>query len=167
MMSIDPGVSGTGWVVWDVAGTPLRCGVVTPRRAPHALLIDRCMEVIAALRAAAEPGTLRVVVCEYPEYQESTVRAMTWTTGDMQKMTFLVGVIAHWAVSKGAMFVPVTPTIWKGQLPKTVVQQRIVRQLGEDVCARLGLKTHAWDAAGIGIWALHPGTTARRGLTRS
>lgn len=159
MLSIDPGLTGTGYVVWQwwagsvTPAVPIAAGVLTAPAGHHSLgvrarvLADR----LRVLQGNVEPWT---VVCEFPEYQESSGRSMGWRTGDLQRLTFLIGVIA--GRTEGT-FIEVTPHVWKGQLPKSVVQQRVINQLGSDVCEMLNLKTHAWDAAGIGLWAIQGG----------
>jgi len=97
-------------------------------------------------------GARDLVVCEFPQYQESAGRSMGWRTGDLQRLTFLTGVFA--ARLHPAEFYPVVPSQWKGQLPKSIVEDRIRTRLGAAVCRRLKIRTHAWDAVGIGLWAL-------------
>lgn len=96
------------------------------------------------------------LVCEFPEFQSGAGREMGWRKGDLQKLTFLIGSI-YWATRPQVVFFPVSPSKWKGQLPKSVVEHRVIESLGKETCARLKLRTHAWDAAGIGLWAIKQG----------
>jgi hypothetical protein len=89
------------------------------------------------------------VVSEYPAYfGGQSVRG--WATGDLQKLTFLVGVLCgHFAESE---FTEVTPGNWKGQLPKSVVIRRLQKRFGPG--ATQEWEKDAWDAVGIGLWKL-------------
>jgi hypothetical protein len=173
MISIDPGLSGTGVVYWDRLGhpstlLPVRADVLRPlmRQVRDAQLVDED-DLIARTRSLATqimtarsaPGKalvsyvdLLTVVIEFPEFQASASRMMGWKTGSLQRLTFLVGVLvgmfpATWRIQL------VTPSQWKGQLPKAVVEHRMARDYGAATIRRLGIKTHAWDALGIGHWA--------------
>ncbi len=151
LLAIDPGLSGTGYAFWKTVDedTPTDVGVIPVL--PRSLPFDHRAGIIASYfdgyLIRYPPLT---VVCEYPEFQESAHREMGWRTGDLQKLTFLVGAIAgrlwrHW-------FYPVMPHVWKGQLPKNVVAHRIAARLGTEWVQSSGVKTHAWDAVGIGLW---------------
>jgi hypothetical protein len=99
-------------------------------------------------------GTSLVVTCEFPEYQTGASRSMGWMRGDLQKLTYLVGVLSRMSHDQGAVFEPVPVSQWKGQLPKDIVIDRIQQALGTRACTKLGITTHAWDATGIGLWRL-------------
>lgn len=116
--------------------------------------VDRAWRIADTLLAdlRSDLTAMDHIVCEFPNFQESAKRSMGWRTGDLQKLTFLVGVLAQ--ACRPAQFTPVTPVQWKGQLPKHLTVKRVTTALGPDVCAAIGLKSHAWDAAGIGLWAL-------------
>lgn len=77
---------------------------------------------------------------------------MGWKTGSLQKLVFLVGVIAGY-LPEDWRIILVTPSGWKGQLPKDVVIRRMTARYGTAVVKTLNVKTHAWDALGIGEWA--------------
>jgi hypothetical protein len=67
---------------------------------------------------------------------------------------FLVGVMCCDFMSCQAKdFRLVKPSQWKGQLPKTIVIDRLRRKLGRKQCDDLGIEKDAWDAVGIGMWA--------------
>jgi len=76
---------------------------------------------------------------------------MGWQTGDLQKLTFLVGVLAGYFQS-AVSFTPVTPNEWKGQLPKSVVIRRLQKRFGPG--ATQDWEKDGWDAVGIGLWKL-------------
>jgi len=110
-------------------------------------LAGRCERIVQHLpHLTSQP----IVVCEFPEFQSGTARSMGWAKGDLQKLTFLVGYIA--GRNPSCQFVPVKPSTWKGQLPKSIVTDRIITRLGKEWAQTSGVKTHAWDAVGIGLW---------------
>lgn len=164
LLALDPGLQGTGLAYWtpDDAykdkGTPTHVAVMTiPSR--HAkedwwervrILSDL---IYGQLQRWEFKGIQSNVVMEMTEYQASAAsRVMTWKTGDLQRLTYLVGALAEAARPRHVL--PIVTSGWKGQLPKHLVQQRITKRLGLETCERLGIKTHAWDAVGIGLWYL-------------
>jgi hypothetical protein len=159
MVTVDPGLNGTGVALWHRKQL-VKTFVITPPRGDDlgGRMFFILNEIQASCLSPAEkreiPDTLYGwhVAIEMPAYQEGATRQMGWKTGDLQKLTLLVGYLC--ADDWGAVTL-VTPREWKGQLPKAVVEQRIVRTLGADRCAALGVKTHAWDAVGIGLYLIH------------
>jgi len=91
------------------------------------------------------------LVVEMPHYQENAAAGFGWKTGDLQKLTLLVGYLVNddW----GAVTLA-TPRDWKGQLPKSVIIDRITKRLGVPAVTRLNLEKDAWDAVGNGLWAM-------------
>lgn len=152
VISIDPGLSGTGWVVWDHA-EPVNAGIWTP---PRDLLWYQAAQWLGQMLANVVPvhPYTTLVLIEMPEYQSSPTREMGWKTGSLQKLTFLVGWLSAISSMNFAMAIPVLVHEWKGQLPKPVVERRVQQTLGRDTCQRLGLRSHAYDAAGIGLYGL-------------
>lgn len=73
--------------------------------------------------------------------------------GSVYKLAFLVGYIAH-AFDFECEVIVTTPMEWKGQLPKDVIQRRVISRLGAAKCIGLNIRSHAWDAVGLGLWAL-------------
>lgn len=163
LLAVDPGLNGTGWAMWDASvnkDRPVRTGVIMPPR--NATLGVRMQVILEHLNVAAEER-IRIprtddesiadawythLVVEMPAFQSGATRSMGWQTGDLQKLTLLVGYLVHDHWSRVTL---ITPAQWKGQLPKAVVQRRIEKRLGPKACDRLGIKTHAWDAVGIGM----------------
>lgn len=74
-----------------------------------------------------------------------------WAAGDLQKLVFLVGVLAGY-FCEAHSFTPVTPKDWKGQLPKEVVKRRLVKRYGPG--ATREWEKDVWDAVGIGLWKM-------------
>jgi len=113
-----------------------------------------------------------LIMCEIPSYQATPSRSMGWKKGDLQKLTYLVGVIGYacthgfWARFRDQgdglvkttsqpdpCYRTVTPAGWKGQLSKEIVIHRIKKRL-PNVVEHFNPKLDIWDAIGIGLWTL-------------
>lgn len=162
LLSLDPGLTGTGYAFWSKPfKAPNEIGVL---KASKGEWWDRAHDIAMQIEEMCSErehhkahGTK--VVAEFTEYHAAATSNMGWRTGDLQRLTFLCGVIAGHVHPR--VFIPVTTSGWKGQLPKHVAAQRVEKILGRNVCRELGLPkierrsdTHAWDAVGIGLWAL-------------
>ena len=158
LIAIDPGLGGTGWALWDRHHqmVPVATGVVRDT-AKDDTLANRCWDLKEKLFLAlsnADSGWHRAstfVYIEMPQHMQSAA-GIAAQAGAIYKLTFLVGYLA--ARLHPSTVIVVTPGDWKGQLPKAVVMGRVLNRLGPRVCERLQIKSHAWDAVGIGLWAL-------------
>jgi len=155
LLSIDPGLTGTGWALWvPPFKRPCLLGVIKTGKGEW---WDRAQSIADQIVEHCDTHTR--VVAEFTEYHAAVTSSMGWKTGDLQRLTFLCGAIAGRVYPR--KFLPVTASGWKGQLPKDVAAKRIEAIIGRKACQRLGLPeikrrsdTHAWDAVGIGLWAL-------------
>src|SRR6266540_651688 len=161
LLSIDPGLGGTGWAIWrgQVELKLHMAGVITASKRSENFVI-RADDIATQLhqmtqRHGGNHLTEYKAICEFPDFQDSGVRSMGWRSGDLQKLTYLVGVLA--ATLYCDEFIPVKPHRWKGQLPKRVVEARLLKKIGAARCAVLGIKTHACDTVGIGQWWIDDG----------
>jgi len=156
LLAIDPGLGGTGWAVFNADSPhPARVGVIPARYRDESwwtranMLADDVREAVWAF-----PGDIpSAIVCEMPQQMSSAAGIAAQKDANIYKLAFMVGIFSRWAYREGQRFTPVHPQQWKGQLPKGVVTNRIQRELGLKQCRVLGIKTHAWDAVGIGLWA--------------
>lgn len=153
--SIDPGLAGTGWAEWDGGRAPVRVGVIRANRSKAELAV-RCEDIARQMVQIIHEGryppakTDTHVTLEMPQHMVN-IKGIAAQAGSVYKLTFLVGYLAK-AVYPCIVHV-VTPGEWKGQLPKDVVQRRIIKHLGMRTCVKLNIRSHAWDAVGIGLWA--------------
>jgi hypothetical protein len=163
MLAIDGGLSGTGLALFERDATgimhPTRVDVFTPKKtlgymAKAQAIVDFILvSYFSSFSESYSPGGPSFHgVLEFPAYQEGAQRSMGWKSGDLQKLTYLIGVLT--AGIPWTRVTHVLPRDWKGQLPKDVVERRLRRDLGEDVCQKLAVKTHGWDALGIGLHVL-------------
>lgn len=148
ILSIDPGLRTTAWVLWSKR-LPYRIGMV--HTSPKESLPTRCHKICHALRNDLKPAT-RIGI-EYPRFHPGSAGGMMVAgRGDLVKLTFTVGWLSCHAFCTGIIeLVPVMK--WKGQLPKRVTQGLVKRVLGEKACK--GFKADIWDAAGIGLYMIH------------
>lgn len=162
LIAIDPGLGSTGWAYWmemekGRARPPDRFGLVTPRRDDEfsewwESAEDRADDLWKAIEKDLKMGLVDIeAVCEMPIFFSGTSGGVAAAeTNSLQKLCFLVGVYARMLTSHGVRFSPVTVRDWKGQLPKTVVAQRIIDRIGSRNCR--GFKKDIWDAVGIGLY---------------
>jgi Holliday junction resolvasome RuvABC endonuclease subunit len=154
---IDPGLQGTGYahLEWTNDQPYLwRAGVLnTPSAMADAPFWERAMWFAKAINELVTEHSKQspIVVCEMPQYFDTAATSMGWKKGDLQKLVFLVGTIC--AQVSPFKFYAVEVNAWKGQLPKQVVEDRMRKRLGTRP-DELGVRLHAWDAIGIGMWAM-------------
>lgn len=159
-VSVDPGLGGTGWAIWQDRVLK-KVGVVYAIRDEdtwdtHAVEIavrleNRIHEEINNPLRVREGVSLYV---EFPQVMDSVAGIAATRGGGILKLAFLVGCIVSRPIWDANDTHLVTPMQWKGQLPKEVVINRIKAEMGELTCTRLGIKTHAWDAVGLGLYSL-------------
>lgn len=141
-LTIDPGLNGTGWALWDERWKLLRNGVITPKNKGWEM---RGSEITCRVLDLDELiNDVRDVYMEFPEFHQSAGGQVTAKSGALVKLAWFVGFLSS------AIPVPVhyvTPTQWKGQLPKQIVIDRIKAKM-PDVKA----KSHDYDAIGIGLY---------------
>ena len=112
----------------------------------------RALEYAYSIQLICDDAGSTQLFVEYPSFFDTAAGTMVAKKGDLLKLTCLVGVMCGWMESKSVKTSLVPVNQWKGQLPKQIVTERIIRYLGEKQC--LGIKSHAWDAVGIGLHAL-------------
>jgi hypothetical protein len=155
MVAIDPGLQGTGLAFWQgdrLVPTAVAVVVASNRKGGP---VERGRDIAAQIavwtgRQSYETIHHITIVCELMEMHHSARARMMWQ-GDLQYTLVLSGIIAGYMMPCEFQFVK--PSEWKGQLPKSVVERRLTQRLGAKTCRRLGIRTHAWDAVGIGMWA--------------
>ena len=154
MLSIDPGLGGTGWAYWESRKHPTSVGIVRDT-ARDDLLTERCYELCGKLWKAIPQHDIPTVIIEMPQHMTNRA-GIAAQAGSVYKLAFLVGTISlYWRMGTSRATVhAIQPGEWKGQLPKDVVKRRIEQRLGRATCRRLNIRSHAYDAVGIGLWAL-------------
>lgn len=147
-MSIDPSIRSCGWAIWK--GKKLKdFGVFHPARSREKEW-EQAGRIVGemALKKAKE-WRVKKVFCEFPAYFGDNVTAKS---GALIKLAWFVGFL-NGLFEKSADFELVPVHIWKGQLPKVVVNSRIERVLSPKICRRLRkMPMDVFDAVGIGLF---------------
>lgn len=151
LMAIDPGLQGTGFAIWerDHPRVPQQVGIV--RGGSGKDWMRRVDSIASDIADLAENYGIRHIVCEMMEMHQSARAKMAWA-GDLQRTLILIGTIHGRTWPFCPRFTLTPPSEWKGQLPKAVTIRRVRKCVGKENCMRLDIKTHAWDAVGIGLW---------------
>ncbi len=145
-ITIDPGVGGTGWALWNAKWGLLKNGVIHEAyggQETDDLIIwkHRAIKVSERVREMCWKGVDELYI-EYPSVFGGGVAAQS---GAVVKLACLVGMICG---SAGVNYFELVPVhAWKGNLPKDVVQRRIKKLL-----PNAKAESHDWDAIGIGLY---------------
>lgn len=170
LLTIDPGVSRTGFALWDLADWdkityPVSCGILTPGTTGS--WEDRACGITHNLRELTSPDKklmavksiedlenvklIRKAIIEEPKYfADSAMGDMTAKTNSLGKLYMLVGLFMGVLWENNIEVELIRVDKWKSTLPKNVVIQRIRRRLPE-IDQRLAPKADAWDSIGIGL----------------
>jgi hypothetical protein len=156
LLAIDPGLNSMGWAYWrypEKGFVPASVGLIkAPRKMELTVrahwIAEEVFKTIPQIGGPNAPPLFKTdIVSEFPAWHGTS---MAWSTGDLQRLVFLVGVLCgRFSLSK---FTLVTPAEWKGQLPKDVVIRRLQKKLGRRVTQ--DYDKDMWDAVGIGLWKL-------------
>jgi len=147
-ITVDPGLDGTGWAMWDGRDEPEYTGVVRLKPSEKSrywlenshLIATKFQAVLNLFRS------LDTVYLEFPElWMESPKSMASAAKGDVFKLCYLTGYLGGLATLKGARVELLTPSKWKGQLPKNIVMERIEQAIGKTY------KNHEADAVGMGL----------------
>lgn len=161
-ISFDPGVRGTGMAVWDHdqwedddALPIVMASFVPPGSFPWVRAAKHVMDSVnSVINGMPYPNKgLTAVYLEMPQYmgQGNAGGEAVAARGDLQKLTFMAGMLASFGWWAGAKVKPYTVSEWKGQMPKKLCEMRI-RQLLPGLNP-VKITDHAWDAVGIGCYA--------------
>ncbi len=166
-ISVDIGVNELGWASWDFSSkvwnkpcAPLRVGVI---KASHASFERAAKEkefeykVLSLMEQFKEEvwhkGHMRFLVLEYPQQFGSARGQIASALGHTLQLAFAAGAHAQMAWEMGVDIQLVIPMLWKGQLKKKLVEQRLRRAIGFKAQDGGQFRSHAWDAVGVGMYA--------------
>jgi hypothetical protein len=153
MVTIDPGLNGTGVAVWN-AERLVMSAVLSLRHkiASHENWLHRISILDRGVEDYLRPLTsqMKLWVVEFPELHGGIAGEASLRRGDLFKLAALCGRLTRTAHTLGASVEFVHPTAWKGQLPKRVVIQRIRKFMGANAPPQL--RDHESDAIGLGLW---------------
>jgi hypothetical protein len=154
---VDPGVTGTGVAVFPTLETkyksvrkPLRTFQLIPNKhVPEEDWIGKLLWVEKSLYYILGylSPQLETVYIEDPELWTSAKSQASASSGDLFKLSMLVGAMIPVVYSAGFCKPRlITVKEWKGQLPKEAVDKRIAKALGKEY------KAHVSDAVGMGLY---------------
>jgi hypothetical protein len=148
ILTIDPGLGGTGWALLPQVGEPIAHGVFKATKGHWA---DRATDLADALAEMLRDRCFcddDECYMEFPElFPGSAVSYAATQQGDLFKLVYLIGKLSRVVTSfSGKEPKLILPRSWKGQLPKDVVIRRI-RALWPDCKAT----SHDADAVGMGM----------------
>ena len=154
-ISVDPGLSGTGYAVWTNNRKPMYTGIVVPNKSiPKSSLTTlppRGQSLYNQLYAIWGAMTInkvnaRITVVEWPEFFQTSGGRVSAERGDLIKLTMAASIVCcvAWDCEHTVKMVP--PRVWKGQLPKKLVITRIKRMI-----KGANYNSHEWDAVGLGL----------------
>jgi Holliday junction resolvasome RuvABC endonuclease subunit len=157
VVSIDPGSIGIGIAVWDQPNwfdlvTPKVCCVIDYKEEVYP---ERIFNMCDSLYYILEPLNIWSVHIEKVGYFDSHLGQTAAKSKSLEKLVASYGAILqtiHWLGVKSEDIYEHEPNEWKGQLPKKIVEDRI-KKLLPGIEKMDGLKTHAWDAVGVGLYA--------------
>jgi len=162
-MSVDPGVRGTGIAIWEYQ-------VQHPdaKSATEVALIDSfnlmpeggsnswlgiSRQLFDDFEKIFSMYKIIRVDSEFPQFFGSAGGHSTAASGDLQKLTFIVGVFASQSWQNGALYYPWEVNDWKGQMPKEAVIKALQRRIDPAILTEINPQSHSWDAIGIGMHA--------------
>lgn len=140
-LAIDPGVAGSGVAVW-LAGEKYPCFNEAVKKKDRKAYRNYFAELLHKFE-------VKYVMIEKPAFQNSVKGQMALRKGDLIELTLFVGGMEMALMELGAEVELIDVSLWKGQLPKEVVNTRI-----KSVFPEVNAKSHDWDAIGIGLWGL-------------
>lgn len=154
IMTVDPGLGGTGWAVWgrdtfDNLVPPLSSGSIDPRSGD--LQHERSFSIADQIHQLALRNSVFVVYIEYPMFMESSGKGMSAARGgDLVTLSVLVGMIAsRVADGRSTLYCPVEIPTWKGGMNKDITKTRVLDLLPD--YSPSTSTTHEIDAIGIGL----------------
>ncbi len=152
LISIDPGTKNTGVAFWGrrVPGArriiPLEVYLLTSHETEWMAAAESIRTQLAGLLMnAAYTFEFASTICEQPQYMPG--QFATTATGALVKMAHLCGLLG----SVAPKFAYVGINEWKGNLPKSIVTERIQKYY-EGLAVAEKWKADMWDAVGIGLY---------------
>ena len=157
MISIDPGVGGTGYAVWEQSEVFTTANLLTfgtlHFKTGQTEWLEKAQTITGLLEHLMAEHPLKMFVIEYPNFMQGSGGRMVAASGDLVKLSVLTGMLINVGSRQCRTIRLVSPNEWKGQLPKSVTASRIKRTMGWTSKQTLKPSDHALDAIGIGLWA--------------
>lgn len=147
-IAIDPGVN-TGWAKF-YDGVPVKWGRI--RSSPSETFEGTVAGLCIGLRTLLDQEPVDHLVLETPELHQSAGGMVTARSGALIKLTLITGAYMGVAFSRGGVYIyNVRPSMWKGQLPKTIVAARVQARMSKKTNFT-DMDSHMIDAVGLGFF---------------
>lgn len=157
VLTIDPGLHGTGWALWPCISsnpnqfTPPSCWGVLQANAAN--WQDKSLILCSTLAELLKKLNVYQLVIEMPEVWTTGKSHAAATSGDLHKLTYLIGgfsLLAELNENTATRYRPVmiSPQQWKGQMSKEAVIRRIQKRCPGILDA---IGNHEADAVGMGL----------------
>jgi hypothetical protein len=143
-ITIDPGISGSGYAIWDSRWKLVAHGVLTSSSSPMWEL--KAYDLMQQFQEVVEEHNCVEGYIEMPALFGSVGGLVTANSGALVKLAWFVGMVCG-GLKSNCPLKPIGVNLWKGQLPKEIVILRIKR-----ILPRCAATTHDWDAIGIGLY---------------
>ena len=141
-MTIDPGISGTGWAVWSREWKLKSFGISTCSNGEWK---EKMEEIGIQLNEVIKKHRVSCAHIEEPRKFQGVFGNMVADKGDLVKLSIFVGFLTGYLNVRAVGYVPVI--VWKGTLSKKIVEERVKK-----IFPNLNVKSHAIDAIGIGLY---------------
>lgn len=154
MITIDPGVRGAGIAVWSLNNLVMACYVKPMRKdRGYGLAEDLAYNVEMAVKDYSP----KLIVCEFPRFYGSTHQK--GDPNDLIDVAVAGAAISTRLDSLISYIESVSPSDWKGNVPKQKMLVRIWKKLTEEERAVVQKTNKSdrediLDAIGIGLWKL-------------
>lgn len=154
-VSIDPGGTGTGiafWKsrTWDKLELPVRCEIIEP--VLEGEWHEKVCDVAGQIKQLLQYEIISEAYIEQVGYFDSHVGQAAARSESMEKLVTAYGAILYALSFCADKIITIPVNTWKGQLPKKVVENRILSLLPE-IKGFPNFSSHAIDAVGIGLYA--------------
>jgi hypothetical protein len=124
LMSIDPSINNLGMALWDLGDTRLLLyKLIHPEIGMRSNEFDKSRSMLDQLKKWIQTYKINRMIIEVPEHW-AVGGFQARETGSMTKLMFIVGFMYSLVYELDEVKL-VTPSGWKGQLPKEVVANRL------------------------------------------
>lgn len=151
-ISFDPSINRCGVCLWDLKETPpepFSWDLLKPSTMARkdGGWLRKATSITMQVRALTHRFSADLVLIEYPRARPDATSLKASLGGALGKLFVVVGMMAQASISEGAQVKLVPVEQWKGNVPKEVTIDRVLRDYG------IAVRDHnIADAIGIGRW---------------
>lgn len=165
LLAIDSGTNAIGYAIWknNTFGEltiPDIAKVFIPEKKffledikPDVLWLKKTEIITYKIDVLLRTQRITDMYIEWPATYNSSFGRAVSGHGDIQKLSFMIGQTVNECVKRGINYYLVPVVKWKGSLSKKVVNERIIKAIGNTSKDGIKFDSHAFDAVGIGLYA--------------